>query len=772
MIRIIFALAFLLGAGSALGMSYIFLGSDVLALSVTLIIAFVYGIGAIELVQFHKATQSLQRALGNIPIFSANEKLDSESLSTWLDRLHASVKYAVHSRIEGESKGLPSPLLTPYLVGLLVMLGLLGTFIGMVDTLQGSVIALEGSTELSAIREGLAAPIKGLGAAFGTSVAGVATSAMLGLMSTLSRRERIFVTRELDSKINTVFRPFSLNYNRQETYKSLQQQAKALPELAAQIALMAKNLEGMGQRLGQELNTKQDNFHGSVEQAYKQLASSVNQGLNKVVKDSGQLVAQQMSPVVDQIISELSKSLQQHVLDTQTQLVSQSETYLARISKNLEDHTLSANEAWQEGVKGHEAIQKTLSSNMHETLTGFSDDFQSMSQKFIEQFIQQAEIKDAQRQVAEDEKLVLWTETLQASQTTNQGVLAEFSEQQSSLWQSASSSFVDSSKQFSEELNLAVKAQQDSQKKVSELIESSVQALHTAALDNSQKISAYTVKLNEASELSLQKREQAELNWQNQHAEAMNDIALQLKEQLSELRDQEQLRADKALQQLAQLETTVALQLADLGQALETPMKRLIDTSSEAPKAAAEVIAKLKEEMTQNMARDNDLLEERRRIMSDLDGLSDSLAQSTVNQGKAMETLLSSSGTMLAEISQRFDSKVEGEINKLSGIALQFSASSVDIASMSEAFVGAIERFSGSNDKLVDNLNKIETALEASANRSDEQLAYYVAQAREIIDHSMMSQKGLIEEINQMAVNLAEEQTDKSTNKRTDKVDA
>ena len=182
---------------------------------------------------------------------------------------------------------------------------------------------------------------------------------------------------------------------------------------------------------------------------------------------------------------------------------------------------------------------------------------------------------------------------------------------------------------------------------------------------------------------------------------------------------------------------------------------------SEAPKAAAEVITKLKEEMTQNMARDNDLLEERRRIMSDLDGMSDSLAKSTVNQGKAMETLLSSSGTMLAEISQRFDSKVEGEINKLSGIALQFSESSVDIASMSDAFVGAIERFSESNDKLVDNLTKIEAALEASTNRSDEQLAYYVAQAREIIDHSMMSQKGLIEEINQMAIERSDERTAK-----------
>src|SRR3546814_4133357 len=67
------------------------------------------------------------------------------------------------------------PVLTPYLVGLLVLLGMLGTFLGMVATLRGTGLALESSTDLAAIRASLAAPVQGLGFAFGTSVAGVAT---------------------------------------------------------------------------------------------------------------------------------------------------------------------------------------------------------------------------------------------------------------------------------------------------------------------------------------------------------------------------------------------------------------------------------------------------------------------------------------------------------------------------------------------------------------------------------------------------------------------
>lgn len=757
MIRAMFLLAFIAGSTAIFGMGYIFLGSDILALSVTLIIAFVYGIGAIELIQFHKATQTLHLSLGNIPKFSENDADANQALSIWLDSLHHSLKYSVYSRIEGESKGLPTPVLTPYLVGLLVMLGLLGTFVGMVDTLQGSVIALQGSTELSAIREGLAAPIKGLGAAFGTSVAGVAASAMLGLMSTLSRRERILVARELDAKINTVFRPFSLNFNRQETYKSLQQQARALPELAAQITVMAEKLEKMGQRLGQELNSKQDKFHESVEQSYQTLAQSVSQSLNQVVQQSGEQVAKHMEPVVNQLMSEMSAKIQQNVIETQAQLVSQNESSLDNIVSNLKEHTLAANESWQSGLQEHERIQLKLSATMQTSLDQFGDHFQSLSSQFVEELIQQIDHKDAQRRQVDETTLKQWTESLTHSHANTQKALESFTSEQQRAWQTASSAFTENSMQLSEGLTVAVQSQQAAQQKNSELITETLKSLQTLALESSQNISAHVDAINAAAEQSLQAREQAEFAWQTQHEESMASVSKQLTEQLTALREQEQVRSDRAFENLTQLETTVATQLAELGQALETPMARLIDTASQAPKAAAEVITKLKEEMTQNMARDNDLLEERRRIMSDLDGLSDSLAQSTVNQGKAMETLLSSSGTMLAEISERFDTRVDSEVNKLSEIASQFAESSIDIASMSDAFVGAVKHFSESNDHLVDKLNKIEAALDESSTRSNEQLAYYVAQAREIIDHSMMSQKGLIEEINQMAVKRVEE---------------
>mgnify|MGYP000025128755 CR=1 FL=1 len=56
------------------------------------------------------------------------------------------------------------------------------------------------------------------------------------------------------------------------------------------------------------------------------------------------------------------------------------------------------------------------------------------------------------------------------------------------------------------------------------------------------------------------------------------------------------------------------------------------------------------------------------------------------------------------------------------------------VASLGEAFGLAVELFSESSDKLMETLQRIEGSLEKSVARSDEQLAYYVAQAREVID--------------------------------------
>jgi hypothetical protein len=77
-----------------------------------------------------------------------------------------------------------------YLVGLLVFLGLLGTFWGLLETIQsvGGAIdsidtnAADNVTMFSELKAGLAAPLKGMGTAFSSSLFGLAGSLILGFL--------------------------------------------------------------------------------------------------------------------------------------------------------------------------------------------------------------------------------------------------------------------------------------------------------------------------------------------------------------------------------------------------------------------------------------------------------------------------------------------------------------------------------------------------------------------------------------------------------------
>ena len=73
-----------------------------------------------------------------------------------------------------------------------------------------------------------------------------------------------------------------------------------------------------------------------------------------------------------------------------------------------------------------------------------------------------------------------------------------------------------------------------------------------------------------------------------------------------------------------------------------------------------------------------------------------------------------------------------------------------EVAGLGDAFGMAVQRFGESSVGLGDRLQAIEGALERSLVRSDEQLAYYVAQAREVIELSLMSQQQIVAELGQL----------------------
>ena len=79
MSRLLFIAAFILGASAIVWTSSIFIGTDILALLVTLIIGLAYGIGFVELSKYRHATDSLNSALEEL-------RDDITELGAWLGK--------------------------------------------------------------------------------------------------------------------------------------------------------------------------------------------------------------------------------------------------------------------------------------------------------------------------------------------------------------------------------------------------------------------------------------------------------------------------------------------------------------------------------------------------------------------------------------------------------------------------------------------------------------------------------------------------------------
>lgn len=629
--RHLFLAAAWIGALAVVWVGSGFLGTNSLALVVTLIIGGTYAIGVLEIREFRRATSTLAAALDAIPEPVSN-------LGEWLDRLHPSLQNAVRLRIEGERIGLPGPTLTPYLVGLLVMLGMLGTFLGMVVTLNGAVFALEGTSDLATIRAALTTPIKGLGLAFGTSVAGVAASAMLGLISALSRRERLHAAQLLDTNIATVLRSFSLTHQRQETFKALQAQTQALPEVVQQLQAMMLQLERGNQQLAERLINNQESFHRTVTATYGELACAVEKSLKDSLKESAYVAGESIKPVVEAAMTRISSD----AASMHEKMINVTQSRLDALSDRVGE---TATRVIERSAESALAQQQQVCSTLNMTALGITGQLETVSRRMLDEI----------------------------------------------------------------------------------------------------------VRLTSQAEESMQSRIASDANWEKHHSARMEQLVSVWRTELATLKDEEAQRGNAAVERLGELQTAVASHLTVLGAALEEPLTRLIETASEAPRAAAELIEQLRREMTNSMARDNVVLEERGRIMVTLNSLLDAINHASAEQRGVIDSLVASSAELLERIGNQFVEQVGNESIKMSDIAAHVTSSAVEVSSLGESFGFAVQLFNEANEKLIASLQRIEGSLDKSMARSDEQLAYYVAQAREIIDLSIMSQKEVVGDLRQLA---------------------
>jgi hypothetical protein len=97
-----------------------------------------------------------------------------------------------------------------YMTGLLVFLGLLGTFWGLIGTvssvggvIQGLKATGDAGTMFDSLREGLAAPLSGMGISFSSSLFGLAGSLILGFLDLQSSQAQNRFYTELEDWLST-----------------------------------------------------------------------------------------------------------------------------------------------------------------------------------------------------------------------------------------------------------------------------------------------------------------------------------------------------------------------------------------------------------------------------------------------------------------------------------------------------------------------------------------------------------------------------------------
>jgi hypothetical protein len=623
--------AFVVGLAAVCWVAVGYIGTNPLALAITLLIGAFYVMGALELQRFHQATATLTLAVTDMA-------QPPDRLGQWLGSLHPSLRNAVRLRIEGERVGLPGPALTPYLAGLLVLLGMLGTFLGMVVTLNGTGIALESASDVSAIRASLAAPVRGLGLAFGTSLAGVAASAMLGLVSALCRRDRLQTAQLLDTRIGTTLRVFSLAHRRDESFKLLQQQAEVMPQLADKLQAMMAQMERQSQALNDRLIASQDNFHGKAETAYAGLAVSVDRSLKESLTEGARIAGATIQPVVEATMAGIARE----TASLHASVAQAVQTQLDGLSTRFEASTATVGDLWKTALAEHRHTSAALSKDLGASLDHFTATFEQRS-------------------------------------TTLLGTVGE--------------------------------AHADLQTDM--------------ASHDQQRLTAWTDSLASIAATLKQEWQQAGALGVTQQEEICKTLA--------------QTAHDITTQTEAHAKNTIA----EIGQ--------LVRTAAEAPRAAAEVIAEFRQKLSDSMARDNAMLDERSRILATLETLLDGVNHASTQQRGAIDALVTTSADLLNRVGTQFTDKVEAETGKMAGVAAQLTGSAVEVASLGESFGFAVQLFSESNEKLGAQLKRIEGALGKSMTRSDEQLAYYVAQAKEVVDLSMMSQKQIVEDLQRLA---------------------
>jgi hypothetical protein len=760
-----------------------YLQAQPLALAIIVLIAAFYLLGSWELLRFSRATEVLAGALGALSQTPAR-------LDDWLATLPAALRDAVRQRVEGARAGLPGPVLASYLSGLLVLLGMLGTFGGMVVALNGTGAALAGADGLDAMRDALSEPVRGLGLAFGTSVAGVAASAMLGLMTALCRRERIRAARRLDAAAAGPLRPFSSQHQREASLRLLEQQAGVMPQVVDRLQDCMAALERQQQALGERLAAEQQRFYSETEAAYTALAATVQRTLADTAAQSAAQAGAAIQPMAEATLAALARESTR----LQESMAQQVGRQLDAMAARFGEATTAVSTQWTSALAEHRSTGEATAQALGDALARFTQGFEQRTAELAADLAQRlshqseaqaarwddalarqasegARLAERQQQAlqAATDGLARHAAALQASvDQAHEGLqtrLAAQEEQRLARWtqalQSVAATLADDWRRAGAQA--AAQHQQTGEalaRQASEgaqLAERQQQALQAATDGLARHAAALQASVDQAHE-GLQTRlaaqeEQRLARW----TQALQSVAATLADEWRQAGAQAAAQHQQTSDALARAADGIARHMQAQAQGTLDEVQRLVHAAAQAPRAAAQAMGELRQQISDSIARDNAMLDERARLLETLSTLLGAAGRAADEQRSAIDALVAQAAGAMERAGGRFAETLDAQAGRLEGAAAQVAAGAIEVASLGEAFGGAVQLFGQASEQMLAQLQRIEAAMDKSLARSDEQLDYYVAQAREVIELSVGAQKQIIDGLQQVAAQRAEE---------------
>ncbi|MGZ3420083.1 MAG: hypothetical protein ACXVEE_19565 [Polyangiales bacterium] len=263
-------------------------------------------VGIAELIARVRRADAIAREVAGLPKDPSEESVDASS---------PSVRAFLRARIAGNAGAPASPPIASYLIGLLVMIGLLGTFMGLFESLKGAREALGAAADPATLRAGLSAPIQGLSRAFGTSAAGVSASAMLGLALVMMRRAESDALGSLAAYASGPLGPLTVARRTLAALESMARQGNALPEASSALSEGAASLGEVGREvrtsLGEivhEVRSSMQATTGVVREELRSVARAVREDLRGSAESTAKAVSEAVSPRLDAAVAAVGQS--------------------------------------------------------------------------------------------------------------------------------------------------------------------------------------------------------------------------------------------------------------------------------------------------------------------------------------------------------------------------------------------------------------------------------------------------------------------------------